>query len=288
MKVAPLESNYDNTATEKPSFAARLLVVLIKLNFVPVKLDKTGKAAFRLLSFRCFLSFACWALPFICFISVFIYESMLVFWIEFGIPAGLTIVYVTGLSILSSLMLMATFLPFCLGYLVGNVDLLIPIEIAQTNFLKLILIWTMAVSNLFLPEILGAEASGILFGNKISSSLLILWHIIGIGVLKMLANSFKRKCEQLKYLGSFYSTATRILDLYKSIKKGAGPIFFLLYSYDTLTIIVMLYQIIAGLSSVTETFMALSGICLMLYELSAYGQELNENICSSAALVRYF
>ena len=286
MRVAALESNDYNKTMKKPSFAARLLVVLIKLNFVPVKLDKTGKAAFRPFSFRCVLSFTVWYLPFICFTGAFMYKGIVVPWIEYGIPVGFTVVYVTGIAIVSSLMLMSSFLPFCLGYLVGQVELLIPMEIVPTNFLKLILIWIIAVINFFLPEMLGGEASGILFCNKISNSLLLLEETIGICILKMVAKSFRGKCEQLKSSRNVYSTAKRILDLYKSIKTGAGPIFFVLYSYSTVTIIILLYQNFAGLSSVTESLMGLVAILLILYELSAYGQELNENICSSAVLVR--
>ena len=286
MKVESLESTDDTAAMESPSYAARLLMVLIKLNFVPVKLDKTGAATFRLFSFRCVLCFACWFLPFICFTAVVIYKVILVTILEFGIPAGFWVAYGTSIAILSSLMLMATCLPFCLGYLVGQAELLIPHEIAPTGFLKLILIWVISASNLFLPEILGEQATGFLFCNKISSSLILLEETFCLGILKMVANSFKRKCQQLKSSGNLYGTAKRILDLYKSIKRGAGPIFLVLYSYNTVSVIILLYQVIAKISSASQSFMGLVGTLLWLYELSVYGQELNENIRSSAALLR--
>ena len=286
MKVASLESTVDTTAMEKPSFAARLLMVLIKLNFVPVKLDKTGGAAFQLFGFRCFLSFACWFLPFICFTGVFIYKVILLSIIETGIPAGFMVTYGTAIALLSSLMLMAICLPFCLGYLVGQAELLIPHEIAPTCFLKLISIGVISVCNVFLPEILGAQINGFMFCNKISSSLIYLEEVICLGILKMVVSSFKWKCEQLKSSECFYSTAKRILDLYKSIKTGAGPIFFVLYSFGTVSIIILLYQVIDNISSVADNFMGLVGMLLCLYELSEYGQELEENMRSSAVLVR--
>ena len=285
MKVASLESDENTKAEEKKSFASRLLVVLIKLNFVPVKLDQNGKAIFRLFSFRYVLSIACWYLPFICFNAFYVYVVILVPVFQYG-TNGLIVISLTGLAIEFSGMLVALSLPYCLGYLLGHSELLIPMEIAPTNLLKLVLIWAIAVTSLFLPEIIGTEATGIWFCHKIFFSLLILEQQICLGILKIISYSFKRKCEQLKTSGNFYKASTRTLDLYKSIKTGAGPFFFVLYSYGTLSIIIDLFMIIAGYISIIENFMGMFATLLGLYEISAYGQELYENICASAMLVR--
>ena len=285
MKIEPVEFNKDPAAMEKPSFASRLLVVLIKLHFVPVKLDKIGKATFTFLGFRHVLSFVCWYLPVICFYAVFLYAVMLAPIFQYN-TFGIPVMTFTAIAMVSFLMLLALSLSYCLGYLVGHSELLIPTEIASTNLLKLILIWVIGTANLFLPEILGAEARGIIFCNKIFSSMVILEQQICLGILKIIANSFKKKCEQLKTSENLIHASTRNLDLYKSIKKGSGPIFFILYSYGTISIIINLYQLIAGIIPFTENAMGMLAILLMVYELSAYGHELNADICSSAALVR--
>ena len=286
MKVASLESDENTKAEEKKSFASRLLVVLIRLNFVPVKLDQNGKAIFRLFSFRYVLSVACWYLPFLCFYAFYMYVAILAPVFQYGLTEIYVIQCLSGIAGISSYMLMAISLPYCLGYLVGHSELLIPMEIAPTNLLKLVLIWAIAVTSLFLPEIIGTEATGILFCHKIFFSLLILEQQICLGILKIISYSFKRKCEQLKTSGNFYKASTRTLDLYKSIKTGAGPFFFVLYSYGTLSIIIDLFMIIAGYISIIENFMGMFATLLGLYEISAYGQELYENICASAMLVR--
>ena len=285
MKVASLESDENTKAEEKKSFASRLLVVLIKLNFVPVKLDQNGKAIFRLFSFRYVLSVACWYLPFICFNAFYVYVVILVPVFQYG-TNGLIVISLTGLAIEFSGMLVALSLPYCLGYLLGHSELLIPMEIAPTNLLKLVLIWAIATTNLFLPEILGREATLIGFGYKMLVSLFVLTQQICVGILKIISNSFKRKCKQPKSSENFYDASKRTLDLYKSIKTGAGPFFFVLYSHNTLSTIIILYQIIDGITPFTESLMGMLAVLLMLYELSAYGQELYENICASAMLVR--
>ena len=279
MKVASLESNEDTTATEKPSFASRLLLVLIKLNVVPVKLDQDGKGTFRLLSFRFFLSFACWYLPFIGY-----YATQLFYFYTSGRNE---IALLAEVASKFSWVLFAMSQPYCLGYLVGQSELLIPTEIASTNLLKLVLIWAIAVTNYFLPEILGEEQRKITRVDvKIVNSLLILELQICLGILKIICNSFKRKCDQLKTAGNFYATSTRTLDLYKSIKAGAGPIFFVIYSYCTLFIIINLYQAIVNIIPFSVNVMGMLATLLMVYELSAYGQGLYADICSSAMLVR--
>ena len=166
MKVVSLESKENTTATEKQSFASWLLVVLIKLNFVPVKLDQNGKATFRLFSFRYVLSFACWTLPFICFNAVFVYVVHLAPAFQYG-TNGLIVILLTNLAIESSAMLFALSLPYCLGYLVGQAGLAIPMEIASANLLKPFLIWALATTGLFLSEILGVETTVIGVCNKI-------------------------------------------------------------------------------------------------------------------------
>ena len=293
MKVSVPSTMYDEPVRREPSFAGRLVRFMIWIHLVPVRLSKDGRASFSLCSWRCFFSFVLWSLLPICGIVNFVYQVMILPMIISGhmnITVGDISGFITGFSFFQT----AALLPPCFGYLFSHSELAVPVDIAPTKVLKMLIFWLMKTLNLFSPEILGLIADGNVSVNVVvlcyKISIIMIFGIldIGLALLKIHVSSYQQECKQMQTYrhSDLVPASTRTLNRYKTIKKGSGPLFIVSYTSSTMFITTVLFQIVKRIVSPFEVLLGIIIQILTLYEISGYGQLLHNHLCSAASFVR--
>ena len=282
MKVLPFRSEVP--IMEKPNLTARFLMLMIKVFFIPVRIDNDGYATYSICSFRTILSFSLWCLPPICGVAAVLIRDIIPQIYMHGLS---DVAILTQAAVTLNFIIMAACFTFCYGYLFGQVKLKIPQDVASTNQLKLVMVATLGIVNTFLPELLGAEIQLSIFCFKISCVLIYIELSLGLCFVHIVASSFKRKVQLLQSSGGLSDAAEEALALYQSINNGLGPLLLVFFSSITMVMTIALYLLTKGISNPFEQIMGILWDFLILYELSAYGQDLRDDLREAIALIRY-
>ena len=272
---------------EETSFAGKLLVILIRIFVIPARVTEEGQTKFAFKSWRFFFCWLLWSLPSGTTVFIFYICRIIVPHLNPDSDIPWTN-YVTA-----SLFFVFVLAPFLvlpgLGYLVGRSDVQVSSRMAPVCLASLLALWFASVISFYTPCLTGAKECDIMDCTVIAGLCFIFLQIIlGPLVLRIYCASFRQQANQLDACPrpDICRTAARLLDVYRSIKLGAGPLLMILYSVTTISIIVMLFQVAMRMTVPEQNILGISVEIYLLYELSRSGQGFHDILRSAASYVR--
>ena len=223
------------------SFTGKVLKFLVWILIVPVSIQKDGQYNFKVKSWKLFLAILVWIIP-----SLISSVGVLVIEEKSFVPSFVIQVvgYIEHFAKLASPALMI----LSMGYLV-KISKLIPNDmVQQTNGFLMISYVIFILLDIAFDVYLASTASsdglvfrvlGVIvtnFSNIVMTSSLM--------IVRMYSTAFVAKTEEVQNVkndNDLLEKSVRMLSLYRSMKKGLGPLLFVAFLFGTLYMVSTLY-----------------------------------------------